>query len=73
MKTYETCPKTAVRGDVYYNDGSFHTGLASAILLQRAKLRVREFDIVVGVGGGGGGGGPAKVQGETLVFVNYKN
>ena len=42
MKTYETCPKTAVRGDVYYNDGSFHTGLASAIL-QRAKLRVREL------------------------------
>ena len=54
MKTYETCPKTAVRGDVYYNDGSFHTGLASAIL-QRAKLRVRESDIVVGVGGGGEG------------------
>ena len=53
MKTYETCPKTAVRGDVYYNDGSFHTGLASAIL-QRAKLRVRESDIVVGVGGGEG-------------------
>ena len=70
MKTYETCAKTAVRGDVYYNDGSFHTGLASAIL-QRAKLRVRE--LVRYSGGSGGGGGPAKVQGETLVFVNYKN
>lgn len=61
MKTYET-----VRGDVYYNDGSFHTGLASAIL-QRAKLRVRELVRY------SGGRGPAKVKGETLVFVNYKN
>lgn len=69
MKTYETCPKTAVRGDVYYNDGSFQTGLASAIL-QRAKLRVREL---VRYSGGSGGGAPAKVKGETLVFVNYKN
>lgn len=68
MKTYETCPKTAVRGDVYYNDGSFHTGLASAIL-QRAKLRVRELVRY----SGGSGGGPVKVKGETLVFVNFKN
>ena len=59
MKTYETCPKTAVRGDVYYNDGSFHTGLASAIL-QRAKLRVRELVRYSGGSGGGGKGGSSK-------------
>lgn len=59
MKTYETCPKTAVRGDVYYNDGSFQTGLASAIL-QRAKLRVRELVRYSGGSGGGGGWGSSK-------------